>query len=202
MARTPLQHQSARPRRHAGAVSRRGLTLLEILLAVTMLVLVTTSITAAISAITAMEARSRKRVAACELANRLILQYLDEEEALPSSSLPLDYGKDRYFYELTPWQSRMEINRRQQSSGSNLQGLARYKVVRVTVYEAEEDGEYPIKGQQLASIERIFDPATARNPDTIAKLDQNAVLKMINSITGGQAPTPPAPAPSGGGGAK
>ena len=179
-------------RTRRSAPSRRGLTLLEILLAVVMLVLVTTSITAAISSITAMEARSRKRVAACELANRLILQYLDEEETLPSTSLPMDYGKERYFYELTPWQSRMQINKKQEGVGSNLQGLARYRVVRVTVYEAEMEGDYPIKGQELATIERIFDPATARNPDTIAKLDENGVLKMINAVTGGQAPPLPA----------
>ena len=187
MARLLSQHRSARPRRHAGAVSRHGLTLLEILLAVTMLVLVTTSITAAISTITAMEARSRKRVAACELANRIIIQYLDEKKSLPLEAKPLDYGKDRYFYELTPWQSRMQINRTQESAGPNLQGLARYKVVRVTVFEAEESGDYPVKGQRLASIERIYDPATARSPDSIQKTN---VEELINDLFP-QGATPP-----------
>lgn len=162
-----------------------------------MLVLVTTSITAAISSITAMEARSRKRVAACELANRLILQFLDDDKTVPSNALPLDYGKDRYFFELTPWPSRMQINHRQERAGANLQGLARYKVVRVTVFEADEEGEYPVKGDELATIERIYDPASARNPDSIAKLTEEDVIKLINAVTGGQAPAPP-----GGGGKK
>ena len=32
----------------------------------------------------------------------------------------------------------------------------------------------------------------ARNPDTIAKMTEDDVLKMINAVTGGQAPAPPA----------
>lgn len=174
----------------AARLSRRGLTLLEILLAVTLLVLLTTSITAAISSIVAMEANSRHRVAGCELANRIILQYLDDEETLPSDALPLDYGKHRYFWKLRDWNVQMSINKTQQGLSSGLQGLNRYKMVRVDVYEAIEEGDYPVPGERIARVERMFDPATARNPDSISKIDADGIRKLINTVTGGAAPSP------------
>lgn len=171
----PHAAQHARTSRTRRYASRRGLTLLEILLAVVMLVLVTTSITAAINALVTMEANSRKRVAGCELANRILLTYLDDDKNLPSPAMPLDYGKDRYFYKIADWSARMTINTRQEGAGQGLQGLNRYKVVRVTIFESDESGEYPLAGDELAHIERVVDPANARNPDTMRR-DRKSVV--------------------------
>lgn len=173
-----------RVRRAPAPATRPGMTMLEVILAVLLLAVLVVSITSSISLIAAMESRARQRTNACELANRLILQYLDDEKSMPSDSLPLDYGKERYFWKKQDWNVRMNVNRTQESTGPSLQGLNRYKMVRVTVFESDESGDYPRPGVELVHMERIYDPATARNPDSAHKLDEEGIRKMINSIFG------------------
>jgi hypothetical protein len=68
-----------------------------------------------------------------------------------------------------------------------LQGLDRYRVVAVRIFDADEtDPRRPLPGAELALLWRVYDPAFSRNPDAIKRLDQDSILELIQLIlTGG-----------------
>lgn len=178
------------------AISRRGMTLLEVLLAVTLLVFIAVSFTTAINTIVGLEGRSRKTVAAYEIANRLMLQYLDtfldKQVTMPDQNLPLEYGDGLYYWRLDTDRAQMVINQRQSSaSGTGFQGLNRYEVATISIFEAEKVEDGPaIRGGQLASLSRVFDPATARNPDAISRVGTEGIEILLKKITGQDIPIP------------
>jgi len=190
------------PRRPAHPRSR-GMTLLEVLLAVVLMVLICVSITTAVSAIVSMERRSRQTVAAYELANRLMLRhldtFLDKTEPMPDKSLKLEHNGELFFFDMAVDRVRMEVNSSQR--GNALQGLNRYQIATITILEAEGDPDNPTRGEPLAAISRLYDPATARNPDTIGKVGADGIGELLRNVFGDeiQIPIPPTtPTPRGG----
>jgi Tfp pilus assembly protein PilV len=178
-ART-LQHSTSRSRRPRHAPpSRRAITLLEVILAVLILSLSVAAVTMAISAILGMESSGRKRVEAYEVANRLLLQYLDDKSALPSDALPIAYGDHRYFWSLDKTPTRMVINRKQESSGAALQATDRFSLVGVTVFDSEQVRDLEVRGEPIAFISRVVDPAAPRNPDTLSKYDDPRMIEEM-----------------------
>lgn len=178
---------AARPRRSARCAP--GLSLLEVVLSVVMLTGVATSIMSAISYIERADARDKRRLAAYEIGNRLILQWLDDNKQMPEPHLPIAYG-DRYqfFFELSVSQVRMELNEEQNRSETTLQGLDRYRLVAVRVFDSDEsDSRNPVPGEELALLWRVYDPAYNRNPDAMTRFGERPenVLELINLILGG-----------------
>ena len=178
---------TSRPRpRH----SRRGITLLEVLLAVLLMSLTVASVMGAVSSIAAMESGGQRRLEANEIANRLMLQYLDDDRALPEKSLPITYGDHRYFWELDQTPARMVINRKQESAGASLQAVDRFRLIGVTVYDADRNGNFETRGEPLASLSRVIDPFAPRNPDTLETFDAQRIGTMVHFLTeGGAVPT-------------
>ncbi len=178
----------------AAAANRRstrcapGLTLLEVILSVVILTGVATSIVSAIAYVEGADARDRRRLAAHEIANRLVLQWLDDNKAMPEAWLPIAYG-DRYefFYDLSITQVRMELNQKQVRTETVLQGLDRYRLVAVRVFDADySDPRRPVPGEELALLWRVYDPAYGRNPDATTRFGENEenILELINLILG------------------
>lgn len=170
-----------------------GMTLLEVLLAVVLMVLISVSITTAISAIVSMERRSRQTVAAYELANRLMLRhldtFLDKTEPMPDKTLKIEHNGELFFFDMSVDRVRMEVNSSQ--AGNSLQGLNRYQIATITILEAEGDPDNPTRGEPLATISRLYDPATARNPDTIGKVDADGIGRLLESVFGEEVKLPP-----------
>lgn len=167
------------------------MTLLEVVLAVLMVSLVALVVTNAVSSILGMEANGRKRLAAYEVANRLMLTYLDDPDELPSEINPIEYGSYQFLYELELTPAKLVINRTQESSGSSLQALDRFRMVGVTVYDAvASDVALAAEGEALASISRAIDPFTPRNPDSIEVIgrDRGKLGKWIGGLTGQDGP--------------
>jgi hypothetical protein len=146
------------------------------------------AVTGAMSSIATMESNGRKRLEGYEIANRLMLQYLDDEDALPGKGAPLTYGDHRYFWDLHKTPSRMVINHKQESGGANLQALDRFLLVAVTVYEDDQNGNFETKGEPIALLSRVVDPAAPRNPDTIDTFGSNPdkIKGLIDMIVGGK----------------
>jgi hypothetical protein len=163
------------------------MTLIEVLLAVLMLALMMGVVMSAVSSIAGMESRGHMRLAAQEVANRLLLQYLDDERSLPRQDEAIEYGRYRFKWRLDQTLATMSINRRQESAGAGLQKLDRYRLLCVTVYEAEQDGNFEIRGEPLASLTRIIDPFNARNPDSMVALgeDRDRLGEWIGGLLSG-----------------
>src|SRR5690606_8838572 len=129
-----------------------GLTLLEVVLAVVMLSLVSAAITSAIATVELMNEKARRLTAAHELAHRLVLTCLDDQERMPSETIPLDYGPYQFMWENEESPVRMEINDAQRSiSASVPQALGRFRLITIRVFEAAGDPRQPYPGGELAS---------------------------------------------------
>jgi len=160
--------------------------MLEVLLAVLLLCLSTAVVMGAITTLTTMEARGRKRLAAMEVANRLILQRLDDEKAMPPQSVPISYGNYRFFWQLDEVPATMIINRRQESANPNLQALDRFKLIGVTVFESEQNGDFETRGDPIAFLSRIIDPFAPRNPDSVENFSSpDRIMDWLRPLLGG-----------------
>jgi hypothetical protein len=174
-----------------------GLTILEVVLAVVMLGLIAAAITGAISTVESMNERGKKMVAAHELAHRLVLTWLDDQKRMPAETLPLDYGAYTFMWDKVEDNVRMNINEAQKSnSGSSPQALSRFKLVSVSVYDTEGDPRQPYKGPLMATVNRLYDPAAPRNPESMKTItDLDNLGRLLRDITGQEVPIP-----QGGGG--
>lgn len=188
--------------------SRRGLTFLEVVLSVVLLVVVTSMVMQAINSMLAAQVMHRQRLGAAELANRLTLQYLDDKRSMPAQGLPIVYGRDRYRWEyderpvtITP--ARPEAV---QTRNTATQTLSRIISVTVRVWLGEESGgSYAYDAAVPAYVlSRVVNPVALRNPDSIEKMLKNpeAYREFLAALTGGgPAPTPgdgkSQPAPKG-----
>jgi type II secretory pathway pseudopilin PulG len=171
--------------RRAPSFSARALTLVEVLLSVALLSLAIGVVMNAVGSILTSESRGRERLAAYEVANRLILQYLDNARSMPRSDLPIEYGDYRFYWDMSETPANMVINSRQESSGANLMALNRYGLLCVEVCRVERVGDTETRGEPLALISRAMDPAATRNPDSLEAVGIDGVIQTIQRITSG-----------------
>ena len=165
-----------RPSPHA---PRRALTLIETVAAVVLLSILAAGVLGALSSIIAQQVRQQRRLQAVELANRLMLQYLDDPTTMPSRTSPVAYGRERFRWEINETPTRLVhavadvAAERQQRSALVVD---RIKAVSLRVWLSEESGGsfqfdpiYP-----TATLTRLVDPVAGlyRNPDTM-----DAILK-------------------------
>jgi type II secretory pathway pseudopilin PulG len=194
--------------------SRRGLTFIETICAVAMLALVAAAVMAAFHSIIAQQERQAHRLGAMELCNRLILQYLDDSDTMPTSGLPILYGDERYRWELheIPVQlvpARPDVAEDRSTSGTSAISVNRMTAINITVWLSEESGgsaafdpAYP-----SATLTRLMDPIALRNPDTTKYLGksstkQQELIQRFRTVgRNATQPKPPSNTPAAGPGA-
>ncbi len=183
--------------------SRTGLTLLEVVLASALLGMMAAVILGTISAIWGWQGRQQESLGAAEVANRLMLTYLDDSTEMPPSNLPVAYGPYRFHWEMkrTPVKIRdpedlppdVASKRAEKTVRS---GLDRIEFVTVKVWLSEETGGTLNleEGTPHALLERLVDPLAFRNPDSIKKkfLHMDKLGAMLSDMArdqqGGQEP--------------
>lgn len=158
---------------------RKGLTFLETVAAAAILGMLAAVVFGGFGSMMASQQRQTHRLACAELANRLILQYLDSREELPPEQVPIAYGGDLFRWELreTPVQlvpARAEVAAARSSSSAFTVDRIVHVSVRVWLAEdsggaLEPDGVVP-----EASMGRMIDPIALRNPDSIENLFSDA----------------------------
>lgn len=186
---------------HRSRALRRGATLLEVVLASVILGMVAVSVTSAISFVARSDLHGQRKLGAYELANRVILQYLDDPDLLPSQSSPYDDGRFLYRWELIEEPLRFELPDNSISEvptwGPGLSVIGETKLLRVRVYQGLPDGIGGAnRGEQLAELARPSNPLMlmSRNPDARNRMSKKpAFLEMIRAMMGRN----PGPAPVG-----
>lgn len=180
--------------------ARRGLTLIETVLAAALLGLVAAGVLGAISSMAAAQDRQIQRLGAAELCNRLILQYLDDKEAMPDPSSPLAYADRRYRWSCREEPVKLKLSARgEQAAATAAQQrslpLDRLKLITVTAWLSEESGGSRDPGGLTPqfSITRLVDPVNfGRNPDSFDKLigTDAGLRRIMEEIigAGGQIP--------------
>lgn len=167
----PTTHQSSHSQ--ITTHSRRGTTLIEAVLATVLLGMVAATLASAVSYMSGSQRRMQQRLGAAELANRLMLQYIDDQDAMPSTSLPIEYDMDLYRWtldvsrvEFTMAEPAVEEEANAIGSGINFE---RIRLVSISVWLSEDSGgarglstEHP-----NAQLTRLIDPLAFSNPDSL-----------------------------------
>jgi prepilin-type N-terminal cleavage/methylation domain-containing protein len=190
------------------ARSRRGLTFIETVCAVALLGIVAATVFGAFNSVLGAQKRQQHRLNAMEVANRLILQYLDDKDTLPQAGLPVEYAEYKYRWDLREIPVRLEPARpevAEERSSSTPVSVDRMQAVSVRVWLSDESGGSLQYDEVIPAVTltRLMDPIAMRNPDTI-KLYRDNPKKQSEMLdrfrrVGRNAPggrPAPSPAPS------
>lgn len=181
-ARKPVErHAGARPApprsRPQDRAQRRGLTLIETIAASVLLALMASTLLGGMTMMLRAQTRQQQRLAATELCNRLILQYLDDAKSMPQSNLPIAYANERYRWELSRTPARLVDARAEVAAARADKGglvLDRLELITVRVWLSEESGGAyrPDVSTPVSTLSRVVDPVADiyRNPDSASYL--------------------------------
>lgn len=176
-----------------GAV-RRGVTFLECVAAMALLGLAAASAFSVLEFVAGTQARQQQKLAATELANRLILMYLDDGLGMPEPGSLLEYGPHQYRWEYAE-QPVVLAEARPEGRDANRPPtlpIDRFSQVTVRVWLSEKSGgtRDGSGGAPSATLARIFDPHYFRNPDSMKKLleDPARMRRYIERIMGFRTP--------------
>lgn len=187
----------------ARCASRRGLTFLEVVCAVGLLAIVTASVTTATNYIVATQIRQQRKLNATEVANRLMLIYLDDPNELKRMGAQIAYDGAKYRWEIR--EGYVEI---QSAKQGGVQGTAasldRFVNVKLTAWLSEESegAMRPEPGVPFGTVSRLVDPIPLRNPDSLKHTVKDDSLRgnlIERFISGGRAGGRP---PAGGAGGR
>lgn len=181
---------------HARRTTRRALTLLEAVCAVAMLGIVATSMFSTIDFIMSRQTSQERRLAAMELANRIMLQYLtDPREIEDDRNLPLRYHSgpqaDLFRWDMQISDMQIELDDAVQDLDETALGFTKRKLEHITVrvwLSEHSGGSYlPSESPVLVSLERLADPAAMRTPEQIERLyeDPDRVLDIFGGLGDG-----------------
>ncbi len=187
-----LQHT---PIKSPSTARQRGMTLLEVVLAIAALGLVAASATTTMSFLYGTQVREQRRLGARELAHRLVLIQLDNPNDLPGPSETIPYAQDQFRYDLqiapvalNPKEHvvRSLAARRNESPVS----IDRLEQITLRVWLSEESGGTTRFSANVpnAVLVRLYDPHYFnRNPDSGFKMfdDQARREQAIQEMLGG-----------------
>ncbi len=147
------------------------MTFLECVAATALLGLASASLFGVFNFAVTNQTRQQQRLAAAELANRLVLMYLDDPISMPEPTKVLEYGPYLYRFEIREQPltiTEAEPDGRDRSRPSPLP-LDRFTEVTARVWLSERSGgtRDGSGGAPQASLTRMFDPLAFRNPDSI-----------------------------------
>lgn len=131
------------------------------------------TLAAAASFMTMSQRRSEQRLAAAELANRLMLQYIDNQDAMPSDALPVEYNADKFRWTMTVEPVRIEmVNPAEVQDSRSVGGginFDRIKLVSIRVWLGEDTGGSRGFTTEVpnAFVSRLIDPLAFNNPDSL-----------------------------------
>ncbi|MBL4809244.1 MAG: type II secretion system protein [Phycisphaerales bacterium] len=168
-----LKQQNAAASRKKFLHSRRGATLIEAVLATVLLGMVAATLASAVSFMSASQRRMEQRLGAAELANRLMLMYMDDQDAMPNKSLPIEYDIDLYRWTLEVDPVKFTMAQLPEEADDNAIGsginFGRIRLVSIRVWLSEGSGgtrgfstEFP-----NAQLTRLIDPLALSNPDSL-----------------------------------
>jgi Tfp pilus assembly protein PilE len=164
---------------HAQAImpcrARRGLTLLEVVGAAAILGILTAVILGGFSSMIESQGRQRQQLNCMEIANRLILQYIDDATAMPSQSQPILYAGSQYRWRMVGQSVSVEHARPDVAAERAIQSslrLDRFVHLQATVWVGEESGGSREFDELVphASLGRLIDPIGVRNPDSLENI--------------------------------
>jgi prepilin-type N-terminal cleavage/methylation domain-containing protein len=165
---------------------RDGLTLIESVSAITLLGILAAFVLSALSSMITSQRVQQHRMGAAEIANRLVLQYLDDPATMPQEGLPVAYNGARFRWALAKSPAKLvpavQSAAALDANGQPVRGksglsLDRLGVVTIRVWLSEESGgsfNYGAGGVPSFALTRLVDPTYIfRNPDSLDNMIKN-----------------------------
>ena len=160
---------------------RAGMTFLEVVAAMALLGVVTASLFGVFGFVTGGQLRQNQQLAAAEVANRLMLQYLDEPTKMPDTSTLMEYGppehpaKFRWEYTEQPVAFVEVMGDARETTRSSPLSPDRFRQITVRAWLAEESGgsRVPDVSTPVVTLTRLVDPMFPRNPDSFMNMLQD-----------------------------
>ena len=145
------------------------------MLASVLLAMVASTLAGGVSFMSQSQRRMDQRLGAAELANRLILQHIDDRDSLPDRSLPIEYDIDLYRWSIEEAPVEFVFDNMQDDtddgigSGAN---LSRIKLIKIRVWLGAESGGSRSYTTEVPNCEitRLIDPLAFNNPDSLKTL--------------------------------
>lgn len=152
------------------------MTFLEAVLGVLLLGMITATLSHVASGTRLNQQRSQARLGAAELANRLVLQFLDDKDSLPSANLPIEYNGQYFRWSRKFSSVGAKVDPAGARSGADIntaeKSLERVQMVTFRVWLAEDSGGSVRYSTDVptVTISRVYDPLLPTNPDSLMKL--------------------------------
>lgn len=197
---------------HPGRRARAGITFLEIVCGTALLGIVAATIFSVFGFITLSQVREQRMLACAEVANRLMLNYLDNPAGMPDPNNVVEYGPvdspAKFRWDVK--EERVELHEaRPEGRDTTREGpLRRDRMKQVTIraWLSEQSGGAQTLDSSVpqVTLARMVDPLALRNPDSTENMlkDPAAYQKWFEAMMGftqGQAVA--APTGEAGGGA-
>jgi prepilin-type N-terminal cleavage/methylation domain-containing protein len=174
--------------------SRRGVSLIEVVMASLLLAIIASAVVGGITTVIAGDARNQQKLEALELASRLILQYLDDKEAMPKPEAHVTQGRGVYRWVMreSPVQLSMPeesvIDRPAEGPGSKT--IDKLVLLSVSVYAGVPDGMGGYAyGDRVCTLTRMYHPLSViyRNPDMMKRLaaDPARMMEIMMALIDG-----------------
>lgn len=176
--------------RRARAKAARGTTFIEVVGATAMMAVVATALFGVLSFITAEQTRAARILGAAEVANRVMILYLDDATAVPKQPALIGYGPATYRWNYTDEPIRLIEAGAASRVKSGIRPLSndRYRRVTVRVWLSEESGGAvaPNGIAPEVTLTRMMDPFAIRNADSFTNLVNNpeARQRWIEQMSG------------------
>ncbi len=172
------------------------MTFLEVVLAVVLLGMLASTIAMMSGAMERGQTRQKHLLAAHELANAIILQYVDDPESVPSDFEPVAYNDSEYRFEFKETRARVTLDPAalgNERASRNERNVDRVKQISVTVWPSEDFGGSVRFDAALphAKLTRLVDPLSFSNPDSWnTRIDteegmQGLMLQLMELDSGG-----------------
>ncbi|KAA0217250.1 MAG: hypothetical protein DYG94_01570 [Leptolyngbya sp. PLA3] len=152
--------------------------MLETVLAAVLMAMIATTLVAGLGFVHADHRRQQRQLGAAEIANRLMLQYLDEKSGMPSDALAVTYGSRgqyRYYWRVREDKVSMREVRPGSTATANRTGGVtpdRIKLITVRVWNEQTPNVNPALSGVAEDfrLARLTDPIAPRNPDSLSKI--------------------------------
>jgi type II secretory pathway pseudopilin PulG len=166
----------------------RGMSLMETTCAVAFLGIVLAFVMTTMSMVMGEQTRLRQKLAAAELANRLIISYLDDETSLPEAGRPIEYIGERYRWRMRETPARLIHANTERADTLQTQSslmVDRLQLVSFDVWLSEESGGATSiePGVPNATLARLVDPLAMRNADSVERLFRDRLSTFQERIT-------------------
>jgi len=147
--------------------SRRGFTLLEVVLATLLLALVAVGVATTIAFINKAEEGRQRRLAGFEVASRLMLMFVDDDDSINTPEINPGKPYDDFGYSFV-WEVRKDDVTVENEDGSNAAQsdnrpgstaapfFAGIHLVTISVYAAADRNGQPGRGDKLAEVSRLW----------------------------------------------